>query len=235
MHEFTIADGENWVALGVFLAAAVFASTLASAARARAVEAERRRARGRPGLPSWLRCCSRVRTSTRPAPRWPPSESRPAGWPRRRSSCAPSAATSAGWTSPLSAGAERVGTLLVPRDAACGDVETLRRVAPSLAALLAMARRREAAGGRGGGDRGAAQGGRCQDGAAARDLARPALAADRHRHGRGRARRTGLRRAGRGDPLGVGAPLPPGRRPARPVAPRDRRGCRGSTGARSRR
>ena len=40
---FTIAEGENWVALVVFLVAAVVTSTLAGAARARADEAERRR------------------------------------------------------------------------------------------------------------------------------------------------------------------------------------------------
>ncbi len=40
---FTIADAENWVALGVFLVAAVVASTLSEIARTRAVEADRRR------------------------------------------------------------------------------------------------------------------------------------------------------------------------------------------------
>jgi two-component system sensor histidine kinase KdpD len=40
---FTIADGENWVALAVFLVAAVVASALADAARSRALEAEQRR------------------------------------------------------------------------------------------------------------------------------------------------------------------------------------------------
>jgi len=40
---FTIAQGENWVALGVFLAAAAVASSLAEVARARAQEAEARR------------------------------------------------------------------------------------------------------------------------------------------------------------------------------------------------
>ena len=41
---FTIADGENWLALGVFLVAAAVISGLAGAARARADEAETRRA-----------------------------------------------------------------------------------------------------------------------------------------------------------------------------------------------
>jgi two-component system sensor histidine kinase KdpD len=40
--EFTISKAENWVALGVFLAAALLASTLAELARAQAVEASRR-------------------------------------------------------------------------------------------------------------------------------------------------------------------------------------------------
>ena len=40
--EFTIADGENWVALAVFLVAAIVASALADAARSRAFEAEQR-------------------------------------------------------------------------------------------------------------------------------------------------------------------------------------------------
>ena len=40
---FTIADSQNWVAVAVFLVAAIVVSTLADAARARAAEAERRR------------------------------------------------------------------------------------------------------------------------------------------------------------------------------------------------
>jgi two-component system sensor histidine kinase KdpD len=40
---FHVADSQNWVALGVFLAAAVIASTVAGVARARAREAQRRR------------------------------------------------------------------------------------------------------------------------------------------------------------------------------------------------
>ena len=40
---FTISDGENWVALAVFFTIAVIASTLADAARNRQIEAELRR------------------------------------------------------------------------------------------------------------------------------------------------------------------------------------------------
>src|SRR5262245_28169877 len=42
--QFTIADGENWVALGVFLVSAAVTSTLANAGRERAADAERDRA-----------------------------------------------------------------------------------------------------------------------------------------------------------------------------------------------
>src|SRR5690349_7619953 len=41
--QFTIADSRQWVALGVFLVAAVVASSVAELARSRAVEAEQRR------------------------------------------------------------------------------------------------------------------------------------------------------------------------------------------------
>jgi K+-sensing histidine kinase KdpD len=43
LHRFTIADEENWVALAAFAIAAVVSSTVGELARARAVEAERRR------------------------------------------------------------------------------------------------------------------------------------------------------------------------------------------------
>ncbi len=43
LHRFTIAEEENWVALAAFVIAAVVSSTVAGLARARAVEAERRR------------------------------------------------------------------------------------------------------------------------------------------------------------------------------------------------
>jgi two-component system, OmpR family, sensor histidine kinase KdpD len=43
LHRFTIAEEENWVALAAFAIGAVVSSTVASLARARAVEAERRR------------------------------------------------------------------------------------------------------------------------------------------------------------------------------------------------
>ena len=53
------------------------------------------------------------------------------------------AATSAAWTSRSARATNRVGTLLVPRETDDDALETLRRIAPSLAALLATAVRRE--------------------------------------------------------------------------------------------
>ncbi len=44
VHRFTIADSRNWVALAAFTVVAAVASTIAELARARAMEAERRRA-----------------------------------------------------------------------------------------------------------------------------------------------------------------------------------------------
>ncbi len=43
LHRFAIADEENWVALAAFVIAAIVSSTVAGLARARAIEAERRR------------------------------------------------------------------------------------------------------------------------------------------------------------------------------------------------
>jgi two-component system sensor histidine kinase KdpD len=43
LHRFTIADGENWVALATFVIVAAVSSAVAGLARARALEAERRR------------------------------------------------------------------------------------------------------------------------------------------------------------------------------------------------
>jgi K+-sensing histidine kinase KdpD len=43
LHRFTIAEEENWVALAAFAIAAIVSSTVAGLARARAIEAERRR------------------------------------------------------------------------------------------------------------------------------------------------------------------------------------------------
>ena len=140
---FTVADAENWVALGVFLVVAVATSSLADAARQRAREAEQR---GREaGLAAEL---ARVLL----------------GAPDLPSALAPAAqriAEAFGLAScrivlesvgdddrsiaiPLGAYDARLGTLLVPRGAPAEVHEALgQRVRPALEALLGVAIERE--------------------------------------------------------------------------------------------
>lgn len=66
---FTVADGENWLALAVFLVAALVTSALAHAARARGVEAERGAVRPRV-WPSSRACCCARRAHRRHSARW---------------------------------------------------------------------------------------------------------------------------------------------------------------------
>ena len=112
---FTIAEGEHWVALGVFFIAAVAISALAGAARARAEEAETRRREadldGRDGAPAARR--GRYSTeSLRAAGRaWRPrSASR-----RWRSSWPGRTRTSAGARCRCWSTGSRVGTVMVPQ------------------------------------------------------------------------------------------------------------------------
>jgi two-component system sensor histidine kinase KdpD len=140
---FTIADPQNWVALGVYFAAAVVVSTLADAARARAIEAERRRSEA--DLAADL--ARVVLGGSDPAEALPEAARRIAGstglgWAELR----------LGWVDgdqrrlavPLVSAGERVGTLLVPRATPPGEVRVLeQRVAPALSALLSAAIRRQ--------------------------------------------------------------------------------------------
>ena len=71
LHRFTIADEENWVALGAFVFAAVLSSAVAELARSRAVEAERGREgrtgpwRSSPPSPASATGCRRRRSRPR--------------------------------------------------------------------------------------------------------------------------------------------------------------------------
>lgn len=140
---FTIADGENWVALGVFAVAAMVTSTLADRARARAEEAEQRRVEadlaaemarlllGGPSGSEPMRAVGhRIADSFGLAavsvePIWVPGD-------ERRHAI------------PLLVGGERAGTVLVPRDTDARVLDTIRdRVAPALETLVGAARRRE--------------------------------------------------------------------------------------------
>jgi two-component system sensor histidine kinase KdpD len=140
---FTIADAENWVALGVFLVVAVVTSTLANAARSRAEEAERRRREadlstemarlllGGSSIADSLRAVGqRIAAAFGLASvtvelSWMDSD-------QRRKAL------------PLIVGGNRVGTVLVPKDADPEGLAAVRnRVVPALETLVAAAERRE--------------------------------------------------------------------------------------------
>ncbi|MBN1528980.1 MAG: DUF4118 domain-containing protein [Thermoleophilaceae bacterium] len=139
----TIAEGENWLALGVFLVAAVVTSTLADSARSRAEEAERRTREAdlSAELARLLLGARSVEDSLRAASQRMakafdlPSVSIEFGWAdsdeRRRAL-------------PLIVEGGRIGTVLVP---ATTDGETLDalqdRVIPGLETLVAAVRRRD--------------------------------------------------------------------------------------------
>ena len=139
----TVASDGNWVALGVFLVAAIVASRLADSARRRAHEAERRtrEADALAGLAGALleaadvdqaRAVLAARLSGAFALPSASVELRTVAGDQRTLDIA------------LTADDERLGTLLVPRDTDSEVLDSLRRVAPSLGAMLAVARRREA-------------------------------------------------------------------------------------------
>jgi two-component system, OmpR family, sensor histidine kinase KdpD len=140
---FTIADGENWVALAVFLVAAVVTSTLAGDARRRAEEAERGRREAdlaaemarlllgggsaEQALPQLGHRIAQAfgLSSVSVELTWVDSDS------RRKAL-------------PLIVDGSRMGTLLVPADADPGALEALQeRVVPALETLASAARRRD--------------------------------------------------------------------------------------------
>jgi two-component system sensor histidine kinase KdpD len=141
--EFTIADGENWVALAVFLVAAAVTSTLATAARARAADAERGRSEadltaemarlllGAENLEQSLHTVGqRIALtfdlrSVAVEPSWVGADE------RRRAL-------------PLVVEGSRIGTVLIPADTDEAVLHALEdRVVPALETLLAAARRRD--------------------------------------------------------------------------------------------
>jgi two-component system, OmpR family, sensor histidine kinase KdpD len=137
---FTIADAENWVALAVFVVAAVVASSLSELARARTDEAERRRREA--DLAAEL--ARMLLGSPELEPALAPSAKRIADALSIDSAAivleaVPSDERHA--AVPLHAGERRIGTLVVP--AAAGEVAA-ERVAPALEALLGAALEREA-------------------------------------------------------------------------------------------
>jgi two-component system sensor histidine kinase KdpD len=141
---FTISDGRNWVALGVFLVAAAVAGSLAEVARARAAEAERRRREadlaaelarlmlGRVELPTALAVAG-DRLATALGVAWATIELGAAEGDERREAF------------PLFADGERIGTVLLAAPVGEDLRSRMReRIVPSLEALLAAARERDA-------------------------------------------------------------------------------------------
>ncbi len=141
---FTIAIGQNWVALGVFLAVALLASSVADLARARAAEAwERRREADLAAEMARLLLRTDDLRSALPAAAQRLAQARDlasaaieldevAADPRRVAF-------------PLRDGTTPLGTLMVPADTPEAGLRRLQeRVVPSLEALLAAAREREA-------------------------------------------------------------------------------------------
>ena len=140
---FHVADSQNWVALGVFLAAAVIASTVAEAARSRAIEAQRRREEAdlAAAMARTLLGGARVDDAL---PRASRQLADALGF--RFASIEPTAARAGDGqlSMPLRAGADGEATLLVPGDIEEGTRQRLgERVVPPLEALLAAALDRE--------------------------------------------------------------------------------------------
>jgi two-component system, OmpR family, sensor histidine kinase KdpD len=141
--KFTIDDGENWVALAVFLVAAGVVSGLANAARSRAEEAERRR--GEADLAAEM---ARVLLGGAELEQ----SLRTVGQRIASSFGLSSVAVELSWVDsderrralPLLVEGSRVGTVLVPRDTDPAVLEALQdRVLPALETLVGAARRRD--------------------------------------------------------------------------------------------
>jgi two-component system, OmpR family, sensor histidine kinase KdpD len=140
---FTIADGENWVALVVFLVAAAVVSWLANAARSRAEEAEGRR--GEADLAAEM---ARILLSGAELGQ----SLRTVGQRIAAAFGLSSVAVELSWADsderrralPLLDEGSRIGTVLVPRDTSEDVMEALQdRVLPALETLVGAARRRD--------------------------------------------------------------------------------------------
>jgi two-component system, OmpR family, sensor histidine kinase KdpD len=139
---FHVADGGNWVALAVFLIAAGVTSTLAHAARERAEEAERRRREA--DLTTEMARLLLGGSSTE-------DSLRAVGQRIAAAFGLESVTVELSWIDsgslaralPLVVEGDRIGTVLVPRDADPASLEAIRdRVVPALETLVAAAKRR---------------------------------------------------------------------------------------------
>jgi len=142
---FTIANGENWVALAVFFVAAAGASSLAQVARSRALEADERRREA--DLSAELARLL-LRGGGRLQETLPSVGERLARALGLTSAAIELRAVEAGERSvvfPLREGSRQIGTLVLPAGAPEATLRRVQaRVAPSLEALLAAALERDA-------------------------------------------------------------------------------------------
>lgn len=143
--QFTIADSRNWVALAAFLIVALVAGTIGELARARAQEAERRRAEA--DLAAALARELLLGADTRSA--LATTARRVAdGLGLNSAAIEPGVAPGDQRRAALAladADGRQLATLLVPRALPAEDEARLRtRVVPTLAALVAIAQRRDA-------------------------------------------------------------------------------------------
>jgi two-component system sensor histidine kinase KdpD len=138
---FTIADGENWVALGVFLVAAIAAGALANGARSRAREAELRR--GEADLAAEMaRILLRGQELAGALPMAAERLATALGLGSAQITLEP---VDGPLAFALCEGERRLGTLIVGADAPADALARVReRVVPALEALLAAALEREA-------------------------------------------------------------------------------------------
>jgi two-component system, OmpR family, sensor histidine kinase KdpD len=142
---FTIADGRNWVALGAFALVAAVTSTIAEAARARAIEAERRREEA--DLAAELARILLSESGTEDALRTTADRVAEAiGAREARIELGVTAAEPGGESVALEGPeGDQVATLLLPQSLPAQAEERLRtRLAPALGALIAIALRRDA-------------------------------------------------------------------------------------------
>jgi two-component system sensor histidine kinase KdpD len=140
---FTIADSRNWVALGAFLVVALATSTVSELARARAVEADQRRAEAdlTAEIAQMVLARAGVRDALVPIGRrvaavfgltWASIALDEVESNSRRDAI------------PLSVGGRRLGMLVVPAGLRAGPAARLReRVAPALAVVLEVGLERE--------------------------------------------------------------------------------------------
>ena len=140
---FSIREGENWVALAVFLITAVAASTLAGRARARAREAEQRRQEADLGA-EMARLLLRGGRLEEALPVVAHRLAQALGLPSVAVDLRAVDGDERRVAFALDEGTRRIGTLLVPASLAEGVTDRLqRRIVPQLEALLAAALERD--------------------------------------------------------------------------------------------